>query len=88
MAVKRRAKKKYYKDKYILALYDVEDNLVDVFDNIHQLSDWLECCVESVSSSVSRMLSGGINYMFHKNQRYKVYAIEIKRGVKNNAKKS
>ena len=75
-----RTKKKYYKDRFILALYDVEDNLVDVFDNIHQLSDWLECCVESVSSSVSRMLSGGTNYMFHKNQKFKVYAIEIKKG--------
>ena len=74
---KKGSYKPYYKDKYILALYDVEDNLVDVFDNIHQLSEWLDSCVESVSCSVSRILKGSINYMIYKNQKFKVYAIEI-----------
>ena len=85
---KKGSYKPFYKDRYILALYDIEDNLIQVFDNIHQLADWLDSCVKSISCSVSRMLSGGINYMFHKNQKYKVHAIEIKKGANVNAKKS
>lgn len=38
---KKRKQGKYYKGKYLIALYDMQDNLVEMFDSISGLSNYL-----------------------------------------------
>ncbi len=71
---KGRPRSKYYKDKYFLALYDNEDNLVDTFDNCHQLADWFETTYDSVVCGVGRCLSGYTDHLVNKGQKYKAKA--------------
>ena len=75
MSVKR--KNNYYKGKYILALYDSDDNLVSTFDNCHELAIWFDTTYDAIVSGVGRVLSGYCKYMLKKSKRYKVYAIEV-----------
>ena len=67
----------YYKGKYILALYNFDDQLVQVFDNCHQLADWLGTTYDSVVSGVGRVLSGYCSYLLNKGNKYKVFAYEV-----------
>ena len=69
---------KYYKGKYMLALYDMNDDLVDVFDNVHQLADWLGTTYEAIVAAVGRVISGECAYLLKKRKtKYKVYAMEV-----------
>ena len=67
----------YYKGKYILALYDLDDQLIQVFDNVHQLADYFGRNYASVVSGVGRVLSGYFNYMKYDGKKYKVFAYEV-----------
>ena len=66
-----------YMNKYILALYDEDDHIVDVFDNCHQLAEWLNKTVASTMCSVGRCIKGIIEHIICRGEKYKVYAIEV-----------
>ena len=68
---------KYYKGKYMLALYDVNDNIIQVFDNCHQLANYFDTTYDAIVAGVGRVLSGYCKYLLKKNVRYKIYAIEV-----------
>ena len=69
---------KYYKGKYMLALYDMNDDLVGVFDNCRQLADWMDTTYEAIVSGVGRVISGECAYLLKKRKtKYKVYAMEV-----------
>lgn len=68
---------KLYKGKYFLAVYDLDDNLIDTFDNCHQLASWLHTTVASAACSVGRCLNGHIKSIVCDNKKYKVYAFEV-----------
>lgn len=41
-------KQEFYKKQFIICLYDLEDNLVGVFDNVHELSAYTKKPVNSL----------------------------------------
>ena len=67
---------KYYKGKYMLAVYDFDDNLIQVFDNCHQLAEWFDTTYEAIVAGVGRVLSGYCKYLLKKGTKYKVYTID------------
>ena len=69
---------KYYKGKYMLVLYDMNDDFIDVFDNAHQLADWLDTTYESIIAGIGRAISGESAYLMkNRKTKYKVYTVEV-----------
>lgn len=69
---------KYYKGKYMLALYNMNDDLIDVFDNCHQLANWLDTTYEAIVAAVGRVISGESAYLMkNRKTKYKVYTVEV-----------
>lgn len=50
----------------MLALYDMNDDLVGVFDNCRQLADWMDTTYEAIVSGVGRVISGECAYLLKK----------------------
>ena len=75
----------FYKGKYMLALYDMEDNLIQVFDNCHQAAKWMGTTYDSMVSSIGRVISGYHAYLLNKGKKYKIFTsispIKKKNGV-------
>lgn len=46
-------KRKFYKNHFLIALYDLEEQLVGVFDNVHELSKYSGKSVSTISSMLS-----------------------------------
>lgn len=68
----------YYKNKYFLACYDIEDHCVGTFDNCKSLAIFLGKTLHSTESSVSRVLNGILNFIISDTGNcYKVYAYAI-----------
>ena len=44
---------RYYKGKYIIALYDTEDNFIDVFDNVNEMAKQLNKKVATIYEYIS-----------------------------------
>lgn len=42
-------RRKFYKNQFLICLYDMEDNLVGVFDNVHELSTYTKKPVNSLN---------------------------------------
>lgn len=72
----------FYKGKYMLALYDTEDNLVQVFDNCHQAAKWMDTTYDSMASSIGRVISGYNDYLLNKGKKYKIFAYEVEENEK------
>lgn len=69
----------FYKNKYLIALYDSEDYPVIIADNVKELSNLTGKKSKSLYSALARNVKGfNIN-----GQRYQVYLIPIKEEEKN-----
>lgn len=67
--------KKYYKDKYMIALYDMNDNLFVLFDNCHQMSNFLGKTYNDIYRKLSpKYLNKKLRY---KGQWYKKVLISV-----------
>lgn len=73
----KRGRAKYYKGKYILALYDNNDDIVGTFDNCHQLAVFFGSTYDAIACCVGRVISGYCSHLIKDNKKYKVYAIEV-----------
>ena len=62
----------FYKDRYIIALYDKEDILSFVFDNVREASKILKMPVEKLKTSLTKSLERGYNWCG-----YKPYLIDM-----------
>lgn len=67
----------YYKNKYMLVLYDFDDNLIQIFDNCHQLADYFDTTYDALVAGVGRVINGSSNYLKKGRKKYKLYAIEV-----------
>ncbi len=72
---KRNNYKKYYKDKYMIALYDMNDHLYRVFDNGYRLAEFLNIS----NNAVYRMLNSAFinTKLRHKGNWYRKVLIEV-----------
>lgn len=72
---KRNNYKKYYKDKYMIALYDMEDNLYRIFDNGYQLRKFLN----KSSNAIYHMLNESFinTKLRYKGKWYRKVLIEV-----------
>lgn len=73
---KRNHYKKYYKDKYIIALYDMEDNLYRIFDNGYQLRKFLNISNNAVYHILSPKFRD--TKLRYKGNWYRKVLIEVK----------
>lgn len=68
----------FYKNKYLLALYDEKDNLVTVFDNASQLSKWCGLPKEKIWQMIHDHKTGKIKFSEIKKQKMNIQLIEVK----------
>lgn len=69
---KTKKKIEFYKTKYMIALYDENDNLFNIFDNVYEMAKNLKRTENSLGSSVSRN-----KRIRHKKRWYNIKFIEI-----------
>lgn len=74
---------KYYKDKYMLAFYDKEDVLRYLFDNVHELHEYLGIKdtqhKKYINTSISLHLKDNTKYQYIRcfKEPMKIHLIEI-----------
>ena len=73
---KRNYYKKYYKDKYIIALYDMNNTLYQIFNNGYQLKNFLNISTNAVYHMLSpKFIDTKLRY---KGNWYRKVLIEVK----------
>ena len=67
------------KNKFILAEYDLDDNLIDYYENYKEISLKWKTSVESVRCEVSRFKNNKINCIYDKVRKIpcKLYKIRL-----------
>lgn len=69
-------KVKLFKDKYYIALYDLEDNFVAIFDNPRQLAEKTGKSRNSIESMLAHYTAGFISTFKYFDTKTKIYLIE------------
>ena len=67
----------FYKDKYIIALYDRSDYLRFVFDSPKEIAEFENSDVRNVYSRISKIRHSKHHYMKINGIKLKMYLIEI-----------
>ena len=71
------------KNKYIIAEYDLEDNIIDYYETYEEIARRWNTTVESLRCEVSRIKSGKINCCYDKEKRIPVRLYKIEMGEKD-----
>lgn len=74
---------KMMKNKYIIAEYDLEDNIIDCYENYEELAKKWTTSVKSLRCEVSRIKSGKINCCYDKIRNIPVRLYKIEMGEKD-----
>lgn len=72
---------KFYKNKYFLSIYDLEDNFITGFDNVRELAKYVGTTYESMICQVGRMLSGKTKHFKLNNAYHKLEFINVENEV-------
>ncbi len=73
-----RQRDKFYKNKYLIALYDDVDRLVTICDNAYEFKDFLDIpTIRSSSSILSKVFLGRIKSVNYRGERLKVHFISL-----------
>ena len=69
---------KFYRNKYLIALYDDEEHLVAICDNAHEFKDFLEIpTIETAYSMLSKLFLEKIKSVYFRGDGLKVYFIPL-----------
>ena len=73
-----RRRDKFYRNKYLIALYDDVDRLITICDNAYELKEFLDIpTVRSASSILSKVYLGKIKSVNFRGERLKVHFISL-----------
>lgn len=78
--IEKRGKRrnKFYKNKYLIALYDDIDNLITICDNAYEFKDFLDIPTKNTSDSIlSKIYLGKIKSVNFRGERLKVHFISL-----------
>ena len=78
--IEKRGKRrdKFYRGKYLIALYDDADRLITICDNAYELKEFLDIpTVRSASSILSKVYLGRIKSVNYRGERLKVHFISL-----------
>ena len=69
---------KFYRNKYLIALYDDINRLITICDNAHEFKDFLDIPkIETSYSLLSKLYLGKIKSVYFKGERLMVYFIPL-----------
>ncbi len=68
---------RFYKQMYLIAIYDLYDNLIHVFDNVREYAQAYQLDVRDATSKVGRMARGRSKTFYHRNIQYTLKLIPL-----------
>ena len=78
--IEKRGKKrdKFYRNKYLIALYDDIDRLITICDNAYEFKDFLDIpTIRTASTMLSKVYLGRIKKVNFRGERLKVHFISL-----------
>ena len=79
---------KFYKGKYLIALYDDSDSLITICDNAYDFKEFLDIPTINTSySMLSKVYLGKINSVNFRGERLKVHFISLSKKEKGELEK-
>lgn len=68
---------RFYKEEYLIAIYDADDNLIDVCDNAKEFADKYKKTLDVANSTITRINKGKRKTFFHGDQQLRLFLIPL-----------